>query len=294
MIIVTGGNGFIGKNLVSSLEAIGKEVHIVDYIGEVSWDPDAFLDKVKNDNGFAKNIEVVYHQGASSDTTCYDPFYVMRVNLNYSINLLGLCLQNDIRLIYASSSSVYGDGPFNEISFCEPKNLYAKSKYFFDEYYKCFEKHTTNQVVGLRYFNVYGPHEERKGNISSVAYQFFKQIKSHNKIKIFENSEKYMRDFISVEDVIKVNHHFLNNKDISGVYNCGTSKPRSFYDIAKILNKAYDFEIEEIPMPQNLVGRYQKYTRSDNTLIRQKANYHEDFLSLEEGIEKYLEYLEQG
>jgi len=293
MIIVTGGNGFIGKNLVNSLRNVGKEVHVVDFTGTVFCEPMPFLKLIRTDDIFAQNIEVIYHQGACSDTTCYDPFYMMRVNLNYSMALLNICMSKNIRVIYASSAAVYGDGPFSENVVCEPKNLYAKSKYFFDEYVKCFQNDLDSQVVGLRYFNVFGPHEGNKGKMASVIQQFFQQIKKESKIKIFENSEIYIRDFISVEDVIKVNHHFLDNKSISGIYNCGTSSPRSFYDIARIMNTVYDFEIEEIEMPKKLADRYQKYTCSDNTLIRQNAAYKENFLSLEEGITRYLDYLEQ-
>ena len=293
MIVVTGGNGFIGKNLVHSLRALGKEVVVVDYNGLATWSPEVFLELIKADSVFASEIEVIYHQGACSDTTCYDPHYMMRVNLNYSTELLNLCIKKNIRLIYASSASVYGDGPFSEDAVCAPKNLYAKSKHLFDEYFKCYLGKIDSQVVGLRYFNVFGPLEENKGKMASVIQQFFQQTKKENKIKIFKNSKSYIRDFISVEDVVDVNLHFLNNPQISGIYNCGTSNPRSFYDIAEIMSDKYGCKIEEIEMPKNLVGRYQKYTCSDNERLTQNANYEKSFLSLEEGMSRYLKYLEQ-
>jgi ADP-L-glycero-D-manno-heptose 6-epimerase len=293
MIYVTGGNGFIGTNLVNSLRSAGKEVHIVDFVGDVFCDPMSFLKLIREDDKFAQNIEVVYHQGACSDTTCYDPFYMMRVNLNYSIALLNICMGKDIRVIYASSAAVYGDGPYKDDGSTNPKNIYAKSKSMFDEYVMCFlNEQSLSQVVGLRYFNVYGPWEQDKGNIASVIYQFYNQIMKDKKIKIFKNSQNYTRDFISVEDLMKVNLHFYENEHISGIYNCGTGISRSFYDIAKIMQNYYDFEIEEIDMPEALHGKYQKYTCSDNSRLIEKANYTEGFFTLEEGIKRYIDFLE--
>ena len=293
MIIVTGGNGFIGTNLVNALRNKGKEVHVVDFTGEVLTDPVSFLTLINNDDELVKNIEMIYHQGACSDTTCYDPFYMMDVNLNYSIALLNACMDKNIRIIYASSAAVYGDGPYKDDGKTNPKNIYAKSKAMFDEYVNCFlSEKRTPQIVGLRYFNVYGPWEHKKGKMASVLYQFHQQYKNNKKIKIFKNSENYTRDFISVEDVVNVNLHFLQNEHLSGIYNCGTGVSRSFYDIAKIMQIYCDFEIEEIDMPKTLYGKYQVFTRSDNSRLAEKAFYDSSFLTLEEGISRYVRFLE--
>ena len=260
MIVVTGASGFIGRNLVNLLRNKGEKPITVDFhnfVGDIDYDPFIFLKLLKNDE-FSNKIDVVFHQGASSDTTCYDPHYMMKVNFNYSVQLLNTCLEKNIRLIYASSASVYGDGPFDEDNGNKPKNLYAKTKYLFDEYVKCFLDNSTTQIIGLRYFNVFGPLEDNKGKMASVVKQFFNQIKQNNKIKIFKNSENYLRDFVHIDDVLNVNMHFFENDQISGIYNCGTSKARSFYDIAKIMNSRYNFDIQEIAMPNNLINRYQK------------------------------------
>jgi ADP-L-glycero-D-manno-heptose 6-epimerase len=293
MIIVTGGNGFIGANLVNSLRNLGKEVHVVDFEGDAFCDPTSFLKLIREKKEFAQKIEVIFHQGACSDTTCYDPFYMMRVNLNYSMALMNICMNKNIRVIYASSAAVYGDGPYKDNGNTNPKNIYARSKSMFDEYVTCFlNEPNISQVVGLRYFNVYGPREHNKGKMASVIYQFYNQIKKNKKIKIFKNSENYTRDFISVEDLIKVNLHFYENKHISGIYNCGTGISRSFYDIAKIMQQHYEFEIEEIDMPEQLHGKYQKYTCSDNSRLIREANYTDDFFTLEDGIKHYIDFLE--
>ncbi|QDP51411.1 MAG: putative epimerase [Prokaryotic dsDNA virus sp.] len=295
MIVVTGGNGFIGANLVNKLRDQGEEVYVVDEVGDVWTDPESFLNILAADNEYSQNIKLIYHQGACSDTTCYDPFYMMNNNFSYSAMLLNFCMQKKIRLVYASSAAVYGNGPFYEKHSPAPKNIYAKSKALFDDYVKCFlGERKMPQVVGLRYFNVYGPLEHNKGKMASVIFQFFNQIKADKKIKIFKNSEKYTRDFISVEDVVNVNLHFMENPHISGIYNCGTGKTRSFYDIATIMQNFYDFEIEEIEMPDALKQRYQRFTQSDNTKLVSDAAYINSFLSLEEGIERYLEFLKNA
>ena len=297
MIVVTGASGFIGANLSKKLEELGKEVLRVDYSESIAggcMEPISFLRQLRENKDFSEKIELVYHIGACSDTTCYDPFYMMKNNFNYSVALLNTCLNRHVRLIYASSAAIYGNGPFSEYSTTlRPKNLYAKSKSMFDEYVNCFlEEDKAPQLVGLRYFNVYGPGEEHKDKMASTIYQFFNQIKEGKKIKIFKNSENYLRDFIYIDDIINVNLHFLENKSITGIYNCGTAHPRSFCDIVDILKSHYDFKVEEVDMPESLKGKYQEYTCSNNHKLINEGRYKKDFLSLEEGIEQYLEYLE--
>tara|TARA_Y100000593_G_scaffold95019_1_gene198416 strand:- start:18130 stop:19041 length:912 start_codon:yes stop_codon:yes gene_type:complete len=299
MIVVTGANGFIGRNTVQALSAQNKEILLVDFVknGDLGvMDPSVFLLRLSEDRVFASRIETVIHLGANSDTTCYDPHKMMRMNFNYSVGLLNACLDNNIRLIYASSAAVYGKNRrtrFSERAPSSPQNIYATSKHLFDEYVKCFiNTPGVPQIVGLRYFNVYGPHENHKGKMASVIYQFFKQIKAEGKIKIFKGSENYVRDFISVQDVVDVNLHFLQQKEISGIFNCGTGAPRSFYDIARILQTHYDFEIEEIEMPEGLEEKYQKYTCANTANLINVGGYNKGFSTLEEGIGTYVNFLE--
>ena len=290
--VITGASGFIGTNLYNSLVSQFDNILCCDHTSHPNREtipPDHLLSLLET----SSDIEVVFHQGACSDTTCHDVDYMMKENFDYSVALFRLCLKKGIRFIYASSAAVYGDGPFGESIHCKPKNIYAKSKYLFDEYVNCFlDSKISSQVVGLRYFNVFGPHEDHKEKMASVVYQFYKQIKKDTKIKIFKNSRTYMRDFINVEDVIKINHHFLQHQDLCGIYNCGTGTPRSFYDIAHILKKYYTFSIEEIEMPRNLISRYQTYTCADNHKIFHEAQYKKDFLSLEAGIAQYVNFLD--
>ena len=141
----------------------------------------------------------------------------------------------------------------------------------------------------LTYFNVYGQNEEKKGDMASVVYKFYNQVKENNTISIFENSEKYTRDFIHVDDVVDINLFFLENYH-DGIYNVGTGTTRSFLDIANIFKDRYGCEIKEIAMPRNLIGKYQTYTKSDNTRINRL--YNKRYLSLEDGVNKYIDYLE--
>ena len=293
LAVVTGATGFIGTNIYNKILPYFEKVIACDHkldTQKTILSPQELLNQLDT----LKDIEVVFHQGACSDTTCYNAEYMMRENFDYSVSLFRKCLQKNIRFIYASSAAVYGDGPFKDNGlFTDPKNIYAKSKCLFDEYIQCFlEEKCSSQIVGLRYFNVYGPGEHKKGKMASVIHQFHNQYKKNKKIYIFKNSENYTRDFINVEDVVKVNLHFLENESISGIYNCGTGISRSFYDIANIMQAYCDFEIEEVDMPSSLQGKYQIFTQSDNTRLIEEALYNKDFLTLEEGVENYMRFLE--
>ena len=302
MIVITGAAGFIGWNLYQRLKKSG-QVLLVDFeykfCDEFSpesehstMDPFLFLEKLESPI-FASRISRIYHQGACSDTMNYDAYYMMKHNFDYSHKLLKSCIENGINLIYASSASVYGthhSSPFYEDLNVIPKNVYARSKKYFDQYAEEFIGQVDSQIVGLRYFNVYGPWEYRKKKMSSVINQFHDQIKENNKIKIFENSEKYLRDFVYVGDVVDVNLHFANNPSISGVFNCGSGTSRSFADIPKILKNYYKFEVEEIEMPKVLKGKYQKFTQANLNKLAYVGKYRKDFSSLEEGIKKYVSF----
>jgi|TARA_R110000787_G_scaffold127453_1_gene238901 ADP-L-glycero-D-manno-heptose 6-epimerase len=288
MIVVTGAAGFIGKNLVEKLSSItDEEILQVDYLDHMS--PSDFLYNLQKDF-FDNPISVIFHNGACSDTTVSDPSYVMERNFDYSVSLLKICIERGLRLIYASSASVYGDGPFIEDSSSNPKNLYALSKSMFDDYSQSFINNIP-QLVGLRYFNVYGKYEENKGNMASVVYKFYNQLEG-GEITLFKNSDKYLRDFVHVDDIVSMNIKFFLNPKISGLFNIGTGAERSFEDIAGIFKKRYKVSIKYIEMPEKLKGKYQKFTKSDNTKLLKSFSH--EFFSLEQGVEKYLNYLEKS
>ena len=271
MIVITGAAGFIGWNIYQSLKHI-RDITLVDFTDKFSdefspihptIDPFEFAEKLKN-KSYAKKIEMIIHQGACSDTTIYDPKFMMHHNFDYSLNILHACLENGIRLIYASSASVYGDGPFHEQAYLNPKNVYANSKRVFDDYVESFiGSDIGSQIFGLRYFNVYGPHEYRKEKMASVVQQFKNQIDNSSQIKIFKGSNKFLRDFIYVDDIVSINRHFIDNKEVSGIFNCGTGIAEAFSAIPEIMSEYYSFDVVEIDMPTHLVNKYQKFTKAD-------------------------------
>lgn len=294
MIVVTGSSGFIGKNLVKKLlvKYPNDTIKGVDFSRNVeieTFKPYEFLSHLKKES-FSSKIKVIFHNGACSSTTNNDVPYMMKNNLDYSLQLFNLCLEKGINIIYASSASVYGDGPFNEESPSKPKNLYASTKSIFDDYVKNYiNSENRTQIVGLRYFNVYGPNEQHKGDMSSVVYKFYNQ-KNSGKINLFEGSDSFKRDFVYVDDIVDINLFFYENSKLSGIYNAGSGMLNSFLDIANIFARRYSIEINEIKMPDNLVGKYQKYTLSDNSNI--SKIYKKDRTSLQDGVNKYLEILE--
>ncbi len=310
MIIVTGGAGFIGSNIVKELNEKGiDEILIVDNLENSEKHRNLnrlefldFIDKrdfIENLSKFqGLNIEVIFHQGACSNTMEYNGRYMMENNYNYSKKLLHFAMDNKIRFIYASSASVYGTGKngFREIKECEyPLNIYAFSKFLFDQYVRRIIDNAEVQIVGLRYFNVYGPQENHKGKMASVVFHFHNQILKEGKIKLFEGSENFKRDFIHVKDVINVNMFFFENLDKKGIFNCGTGKARSFLDIAKIMQQLYDIDIkvEFIPFPEQLKGKYQTFTEANLTNLR-KAEYQNSFTELEIGVKEYVQILKRS
>lgn len=305
MIIVTGGAGFIGSNIVRALNERGREdILIVDNLenGEkhLNLNRLRFADYIdKNDflsfsEELMEDVEVVFHQGACSNTMETNGKYMMENNYDYTKTLFHLSQQRGFRLIYASSASVYGNGDngFREAPECEyPLNVYAFSKYQADRYISPFLPECETQVVGLRYFNVYGPQENHKGSMASVIYHFFHQIMREGKIKPFAGSEKFVRDFIYVNDVVDVNMFFYDNPDKSGIFNCGTGNAKSFARIAHIMKELFEgTEIEEIPFPDKLKGKYQAYTCADLAKLR-AAGYDKDFTTLEDGVRAYVNVL---
>lgn len=311
MFVVTGGAGFIGSNLIKSLNNTGisnilvvddltdgrkfknfSHCDIADYL-----DKDVFLKKL-TEASFLKELKAIFHQGACSTTTNWDGRYMMENNYAYSKEVLNACQKAKIPFIYASSAAVYGlTNTFLESpKFESPLNVYGYSKLQFDRYVRKILPHSQSQIVGLRYFNVFGPGEAHKGPMASVVFHFYNQLKACNTMRLFEGFAQYAhgeqkRDFIYVDDVTKVNLWFLENPQISGVFNVGTGLSRSFNDVAQqIRNLEGAGEIEYIPFPDQLKGCYQSYTRADINALR-KAGYTDPFMSLEEGVRRYLETL---
>ena len=316
MIIVTGGAGFIGSNLVSELNARGQDdIIIVDNMGTGEkfrnlnalrfadyQDKIDFLHKIEDYDLESENIEVVYHIGACADTMEYNGNYMMQNNFEYSKKLLHFCQRRRIPFVYASSASVYGNGEngFREEPECENAlNVYAFSKLMFDRYVRRILPQATSQIVGLRFFNVYGPQENHKGKMASIVYQLYHQLQKEGYVKLFKGYDGYAdgeqrRDFIYVKDVVKVNLFFGANPQLSGIYNCGTGNANTFNAVAHAIIKACNRgHIEYIDFPEGLKGKYQSYTQADPTRLL-AANYNGGFHSLEEGITEYCRYLDAG
>jgi ADP-L-glycero-D-manno-heptose 6-epimerase len=309
MIIVTGGAGFIGSNLVKALNQMGRtDILIVDDLTDGTkfrnivdcnildyQHKDDFIAKILRDDPLAKKVDVVFHQGACSNTTEWDGEYMMRNNYSYSKTLFNYCLNEHIPFIYASSAAIYGktktccETPAAEL----PLNVYGYSKLVFDQYVRRFFPHPKSQVVGLRYFNVYGPREQHKGRMASVMHHFNNQIVQDGKIRLFGGYDGYaageqQRDFIYVDDVVKVNLWFWQNPGKSGIFNVGTGNARTFNDVAKnIIAYHQQGIVEYLPFPDDLKKAYQSFTQADLTALRQ-IGYKDEFTSLEQGIRSYL------
>ena len=303
MIAVTGGAGFIGSNIIKGLNDAGEaEILVVDNLsnGEKHLNLNSlsiadYIDKNDYLSNLDKlqNVSTVFHQGACSSTTEQDGKYMMFNNYEYSKILLNYCLKNKINFIYASSAAVYGNGEKGFIEEREseyPLNVYGFSKFAFDNYVRRILPKAESQVMGLRYFNVYGPQENHKGRMASVAFHLFHQLQETGKMKLFEGSAGFTRDFIHVADTVKINLHFYESKT-SGIFNAGTGKTRSFEDIAKTLQHLHGSgELENIPFPEDLRGKYQEFTEAGLNNLR-SAGFTEEFMSLEEGVRQYYQQL---
>lgn len=311
MIVITGGAGFIGSNMVSGLNQQGiDDILVVDDLKDGTkflnladqritdyLDKDLFLEKIQN-NQITEKITAVIHMGACSSTTEWDGEFVMRNNYEYSKSVLHYCLQHKIQFIYASSASVYGSGStfVEDLKFEKPMNMYAYSKFQFDQYVRKYQAGFDSQVVGLRYFNVYGPREQHKGSMSSVAFHFNNQIKETAVCSLFEGCDGYenggqLRDFVYVGDVIDVKLWLLENPQISGIFNLGTGTAQSFNDVADaVIDWHGKGQKKYVPFPEKLVGRYQSYTQADISLLRSKG-YQKPFKTVKEGVKLYLDWL---
>ncbi|MDF2530031.1 MAG: ADP-L-glycero-D-manno-heptose-6-epimerase [Gammaproteobacteria bacterium] len=314
MIIVTGGAGFIGSNIVKALNKEGRrDILVVDdltdgtkFVNLVDCD---FLDYQDKDDFIAsllsgdydnESIEAIFHQGACSDTTEWNGRYMMENNFEYSKYLLHYCQDHNIQFIYASSAAVYGKGTvFKEKrEFEQPLNVYGFSKFQFDQYVRATFPNPKSQIVGFRYFNVYGPREQHKGKMASVAFHHNNQIQAGGTVKLFDAYDGYAageqkRDFVYVEDVANVNLWFMKHPEKSGIFNLGSGRSQAFNDIAKsVIAWHGKGSIEYIPFPDNLKGRYQSFTQADISALRQ-AGYEAPFKTVEQGVKAYLDWLNQ-
>lgn len=326
--IVTGAAGFIGSNIVKGLNKRGitnivavddlkdgpKFLNLVDCEIAHYMDKDDFLRAVLNHNLPYRNIKAVFHQGACSDTMEHDGVFMMNNNYQYTLDLFDWCQDKRIPFLYASSAAVYGKGSvFSEQREHEsPLNVYGYSKFLFDQVLRRrIEKGLHTQVVGFRYFNVYGINEQHKERMASVAYHHFHQYQKQGYVQLFGEYDGYTsgsqsRDFISVEDVVKVNLYFLDHPKLSGIFNLGTGRSQSFNELAvATVNACRRHQKEEeltqeemvkreliryIDFPDALKGKYQSFTQANIELLRQ-AGYGDEFDDVNTGVGRYVEQL---
>ena len=323
--VVTGACGFIGANLVKALNERGivdiiavdnltrsdKFANLVDCEIADYLDKQDFIEMVAHGE-FDGSVEAVLHQGACSDTMESDGRYMMANNYRYSLTLLDYCQAQEIPFLYASSAAVYGGSKeFREDRACEaPLNVYGYSKFLFDQVVRRRLVDADAPIAGFRYFNVYGPREQHKGRMASVAFHHFNQYRESGKVRLFAGNDGYAdgeqrRDFVHVDDGVKVNLAFLDD-GVSGIYNLGTGRAQSFNELATAtVNACRALEnkpalplaelvaqgiIEYMPFPDALRGKYQSFTEADLTQLR-ATGYAESFATVEEGVAKYVEWL---
>ena len=325
MIVVTGAAGFVGSNIVRGLNRRGHtNILAVDDL----TDGDKFVNLVggqiadymhKDDfrrgvlEGFLPGVRAVFHQGACSDTTERDGRFMMDNNYRVTLELFEYCQSHKIPFIYASSAAVYGAGPVyvEDLANEGPLNVYGYSKFLFDQVLRARMSSLTAQVVGLRYFNVYGPQEQHKGRMASVAFHNMNQFQAEGHVRLFGGWDGYadggqMRDFISVDDVVDVNLHFLEHSKVSGIFNCGTGRAQPFNDVASAVVNAMRgiqgkpaLSLEDlvkqgmlryVEFPEDLKGRYQSYTQADVTALR-KAGFTAPMRDVQTGVTEYVQAL---
>lgn len=313
-IIVTGAAGFIGRNIVAELNARGEEeIILVDELGkDEKWknlvglryedivSPEEFLGLIE-DGAFADARSVI-HMGACSATTEKDADYLLRNNYQYTRVLCNWTQSHEIRFVYASSAATYGDGShgYDDTDATTlklvPLNMYGYSKHMFDLW--ALKQSLFENIVGLKYFNVFGPYEDHKGDMRSVVSKSYEQIRQSSAVKLFKSYKpeyrdgEQMRDFIYVKDAVDVTLHFaLQPFDApGGLFNCGTGKARTWVDLVNSVFAAMDLppKIEFIEMPSALQGKYQYFTQADDAKLRH-AGYKKPFTSLEDGIRQYVQ-----
>jgi len=315
MIIITGGAGFIGSAMLWELNRKGEEdIIVVDDLGSTA------TEKWRNLSGlrfadvlsielFAELLErnaldgisAIIHMGANSSTTETDADHLLDNNFGYSKKIASFCMKHGVRLIYASSAATYGDGSngysdsIETISTLRPLNMYGYSKQLFDCW--ALKHHLLDQAAGLKFFNVYGPNEYHKGDMSSVVYKAFHQIGEKGSLNLFQSHRpdyrdgEQLRDFVSVKDCTKIMAWMLENPSVAGIFNVGCGTPRSFNDLAAATFSALNRQavINYIPMPETLRDKYQYYTCADITKLRQ-AGFSEALTPIEEGVKEYVQH----
>lgn len=313
MIVVTGGAGFIGSAIVWKLNQKGEDdILIVDSLEESDkWknlrslrfsdymEKDDFLERIVN-RELSENVIALIHLGACSDTTERNALYLIKNNYEYTKHLANYSVQYNIRFIYASSAATYGDGSQgysddeSSLENLRPLNMYGYSKHLFDLWAK--RNSMLEDIVGLKYFNVFGPNEYHKGEMRSVVIKAYQQIQNDGKVRLFNSyRDEYadgeqMRDFLYVKDAVKMTLFFLDNPEINGIFNVGTGTARTWNSLAKSVFDALGLEpkIEYIDMPGNLRKRYQYYTQADISKIRE-AGYTDSITSLEDAVRDYVQ-----
>ncbi|HPI18859.1 MAG TPA: ADP-glyceromanno-heptose 6-epimerase [Candidatus Kapabacteria bacterium] len=310
MIIVTGGAGFIGSCFVKKLNDEGiKDIIIVDHLGNSEkWknlvnkkyfdyiDKHVFIELLESGRLDELSIEAIFHFGACSVTTEKDADYMMDNNFQYSKILAMYSTEHNIKFIYASSAATYGAGENgysdSVVQNFIPLNVYGYSKQAFDEWVE--KNNLFKKFVGLKFFNVFGPNEYHKGSMASMVYKSYNQIKNEGKVKLFKsNSKDYkdgeqMRDFVYVKDVIDIIWE-MYQKEITGLYNLGTGKARSWNDLAKAVFAAMELEpkIEYVDMPDELKEQYQNFTEADMKKLK-KTKLNIKFNTLEDNVRDYV------
>jgi len=324
-IVITGAAGFIGSNLVHALNAKGyDQLILVDDFTQANkykhllgaryidyFDKDQFYTLFEE--GKLGSIDVVFHEGACSDTMEHNGRLMMETNYRCSKRLLDRCIKTGARLIYASSAATYGGGSefIEKPEFEKPLNIYGYSKLAFDNVVRPLLGNNESQIVGFRYFNVYGPREHHKERMASVAFHHFNQFKKEGGVKLFGEYQSYKagqqaRDFIHVDDVVAVNLWFLDHPDKSGIFNLGTGRAQPFNDVASTVINTFrgmnqekslpltdlvDLSLlEYIPFPEALVGKYQSFTQANLEHLRQSGCDH-SFMDVQSGTKKYVQWL---
>ena len=319
MIVVTGGAGFIGSAIIASLNSRKiTDILVVDQLGtDEKWknlrnlvytdymEKTDLLETIIEDK-LDRPVEAVFHLGACSDTTETDASYLLKNNYEYTKLLAQWATSNEIRFIYASSAATYGDGEAGfkddegSLEILRPLNMYGYSKHMFDLWAQ--RTGLLNRIVGLKYFNVFGPNEYHKGHMSSFIIKAFEQINAGGTVRLFKSYEndyadgEQVRDFVYVKDAVEMTLFFLDNPNLGGLYNIGTGRARTWNDLVTAVFAAMGKEpkIEYIDMPDSIRNQYQYFTRAEISKLRE-AGYEKEITSLEDVIKDYVQnYLQQG
>jgi len=314
MIIITGGAGFIGSAMLWELNRRGEEnIIIIDDLGSTTTEKwrnlsglhfadvipiHLFPDLLEKDA--FEGVSAIIHMGANSSTTETDADHLLTNNFVYSKKIASFCMKHDVRLVYASSAATYGDGSngysddIQQLDRLRPLNMYGYSKQLFDRW--AIKNGILDKAAGLKFFNVYGPNEYHKGDMSSVVYKAFHQIQEKGSVKLFQSHRpdykngEQLRDFISVKDCTRIMMWLLENA-VAGIFNVGSGEARSFKDLATATFSALGKQplIDYVPMPETLRDKYQYYTCADITKLRQ-AGFSEPLTSIEDGIRDYVQH----